>query len=50
MTEDNKVENFNEHRLRQVINKLEKDEDILKFARWINRYVTEEFTIENKVK
>ena len=46
MSEDSKVENFNEHRLRRAINELSQDEDILKFAQWINKYVTEEFTIE----
>ncbi len=44
MTDDN-VENFNEHRLRKVVDELESDEDILKFARWVNENVTHEFTV-----
>jgi hypothetical protein len=44
-TEDN-VSNFNRYRLRQAVEQLEKDEDILKFARWVNQHVTEEFTVE----
>ena len=43
--EDN-VSNFNRHRLRQAVEELSKDEDILKFARWVNQNVTEEFTVE----
>ena len=44
MTDDN-VENFNEHRLRKAVDELESDEDILKFARWVNENVTHEFTV-----
>ena len=44
MTDDN-VENLNEHRLRKAVDDLEKDEDILKFAQWVNENVTHEFTV-----
>ena len=44
MTDDN-IENLNEHRLRKAVDELEKDEDILKFAQWVNENVTHEFTI-----
>ena len=44
MTDDN-IENLNEHRLRKAMNDLEKDEDIIKFARWVNDHVTDEYTI-----
>ena len=44
MTEDN-IENLNEHRLRKVVNDLETDKDIIKFARWVNDHVTDEFTL-----
>ena len=44
MTDDN-IENLNEHRLRKAVDDLEKDEDIIKFARWVNDHVTDEFTI-----
>ena len=43
---DDKIENFNEHRLRKAVDDLKTDEDILKFARWINDNVTKEFTVE----
>ena len=43
--EDDNIENLNEHRLRKAVDDLEKDEDILKFARWVNENVTKEFTI-----
>ena len=42
---DDKIENFNEHRLRKAVSELETNEDILKFARWVNENVTEEFTV-----
>ena len=42
---DDKIENFNEHRLRKVVDDLETDKDIIKFARWVNNYVTDEFTL-----
>ena len=42
---DDKIENFNEHRLRKAVDDLEKDEDIIKFARWVNNHVTDEYTI-----
>ena len=42
---DNKIENFSEHQLRKAKADLEKDEDILKLARWVNENVTQEFTI-----
>ena len=44
MADDN-IENLNEHRLRKAEDDLEKDEDIIKFARWVNDHVTDEFTI-----
>ena len=44
MTDDN-IENLNEHRLRKVVDDLETDKDIIKFARWINDHVTHEYTI-----
>ena len=44
MADDN-IENLNEHRLRKAVDDLEKDEDIIKFARWVNDYVTDEYTI-----
>ena len=44
MSDDN-VENLNEHRLRKAVDELETNEDILKFARWVNDHVTDEFTI-----
>ena len=39
------IENLNEHRLRKAVDDLEKDEDIIKFARWVNDHVTDEYTI-----
>jgi len=45
MTNDNNIENFNEHRLRKAVDDLETNEDILKFARWVNENVTQEFTL-----
>ena len=44
MADDN-IENLNEHRLRKAVDDLEKDEDIIKFARWVNDHVTDEYTI-----
>ena len=44
MTDEN-IEYINEHRLRKAVDDLEKDEDIIKFARWVNDHVTDEFTI-----
>ena len=44
MADDN-IENLSEHRLRKAEDDLEKDEDIIKFARWVNDYVTDEYTI-----
>ncbi len=44
MTDDN-IENLNEHRLRKAVDNLETDKDIIKFARWINDHVTDEFTL-----
>ena len=44
MADDN-IENLNEHRLRKAVDDLEKDEDIIKFARWVNDHVTDEFSI-----
>ena len=44
MDNDN-IENLNEHRLRKVVDELKSDEDILKFARWVNENVTHEFNI-----
>ena len=44
MTDDN-IENLNEHRLRKAVDDLENDEDILKFARWVNENVTHEFSL-----
>ena len=45
MADDNNIENLNEHRLRKAVDDLEKDEDILKFAQWVNENVTHEFTL-----
>ena len=45
MADDNIV-SLNEHRFRKAVDDLKTDEDILKFARWINDNVTEEFTVE----
>ena len=42
---DDNIENLNEHRLRKAVDDLEKDEDIIKFARWVNDHVTDEYTI-----
>jgi hypothetical protein len=42
MPNDN-IESFDEHRLIKEIDKLSKDEDIIKFAHWVNKYVTKEF-------
>ena len=44
MTDDN-IENLNEHRLRKVVDDLETDKDIIKFARWVNDHVTDEFSL-----
>ena len=44
MTKDN-IENLNEHRLRKVVDGLETDKDIIKFARWVNDHVTDDFTL-----
>ena len=44
MSDDN-VENLNEYRLLKAVDELEKDEDILKFAQWVNENVTNEFTV-----
>ena len=44
MADDN-VENLNEYRLLKAVDDLEKDEDILKFAQWVNENVTHEFTV-----
>ena len=44
MSDDN-VENLNEYRLLKAVDELEKDEDILKFAQWVNENVTHEFTV-----
>jgi hypothetical protein len=45
---DDKIENFNEHRLRKAVNELATNEDILEFARWVNKNVTEKFTVETE--
>ena len=42
---DDKIENLNEHRLRKVVDDLETDKDIIKFARWVNDHVTDEFSL-----
>ena len=42
---DDKVVNFNEHRIHKAVDDLENDEDILKFAQWVNEHVTKSFTI-----
>ena len=39
------IENLNEHRLKKAMDDLETDEDILKFAQWVNDHVTDEYTI-----
>ena len=44
MTKDN-IENLNEHRLRKVVDGLETDKDIIKFARWVNDHVTDDFMV-----
>ena len=44
MTKDN-IENLNEHKLRKVVDGLETDKDIIKFARWVNDHVTDDFTL-----
>ena len=44
MADDN-IENLNEHRLRKAVDNLETDKDIIKFARWINDHVTDEFSL-----
>ena len=44
MADDN-IENLNEYRLLKAVDDLEKDEDILKFAQWVNENVTHEFTV-----
>ena len=44
MADDN-IENLNEHRLRKVVDDLETDKDIIKFARWVNDHVTDEFSL-----
>ena len=44
MTKDN-IENLDEHRLRKAVDELETNEEILKFARWVNDHVTDEFTV-----
>ena len=44
MTDDN-IENLNEHRLRKVVDDLETDKDIIKFARWVNDHVTDDFMV-----
>ena len=41
----NNIENLDEHRLRKAVDKLETNEEILKFARWVNDHVTDEFTL-----
>ena len=42
---DNKIENLNEHRLRKEVDNLETDKDIIKFARWVNDHVTDDFML-----
>ena len=44
MADDN-IENFNEHKLRKAVDELENDDDILKFAKWVNENVTHEFSL-----
>ena len=44
MADDN-IENLNEYRLLKAVDDLEKDEDILKFAQWVNENVTHEFSL-----
>ena len=45
LTMTDNIENLNEHRLRKAVDDLETNEDIIKFARWVNDHVTDEFTI-----
>ena len=45
LTMTDNIENLNQHRLRKAVDDLETDEDILKFAKWVNENVTHEFTI-----
>jgi hypothetical protein len=42
---DDKIENLNEHRLRKEVDNLETDKDIIKFARWVNDHVTDDFMV-----
>ena len=42
---DDKIENLNEHRLRKEVDNLETDKDIIKFARWVNDHVTDDFML-----
>ena len=42
---DDKIENLNEHRLRKEVDDLETDKDIIKFARWVNDHVTDDFMV-----
>ena len=44
MTKDNIV-NLNEHKLGKAVDELQTNKDIIKFARWVNDHVTDEFTI-----
>ena len=47
-TMTNNIENLDEHRLRKAVDDLETDKDIIKFARWVNDHVTDEFTITSE--
>ena len=44
MTKDNIV-NLIEHKLGKAVDELQTNKDIIKFARWVNDHVTDEFTI-----
>ena len=42
------VINLNEHRLRKEIDDLANNKDIIKFARWVNEHVTDEFLVKER--
>ncbi len=49
MTEDN-IKVFNEYRLLKEIEQLSKNEDIIRFAHWVNENVTEDFLLKPQKK
>ena len=48
MTDNIKI--FNEHRLIKEIDHLSKNYDIIKFANWVNKNVTEDFLLKPEQK